>query len=453
MTVGGLRNRLGRFWRWIPRRQKIAAVLAALFLVLWLVVLPIIAAPLTYNTVAPQGWRNVTVPGSYQTILNYAVSSDVPGLILSYGDQLARSAFGGQWHLAMWRSEDGGSHWHTIHGPCKDMTEPLGICRLAVPQGGQGTFFAGVEKNSYATPAQVWVTHNAGNTWSEVTTYTSSPSENDYFAALMRGVYRGDSLYILRAPTGNYEDGPLDFSRSDDDGATWTAAETTPSALERQGWHVIAFAPDYSDQQAWYRVLVRVLGNNIVPPMLEHSTDDGRSWQLVGQIGHAGTNLGVFLGTSPAQPSRLCVATEGTEGHIYGLSSPDGGRTFAVATTPTGFYPTDGYIPTPPRMGSDGTCYLAQVTTVKTSSGSQDALWQQAPGATVLQPLPSLREFELQSSFSGYTFVYVPPVGALPPRIIVFTWGYEHPALSWASVLSLWSGGNDGNLLLWTPAR
>ena len=453
MDVGRLRHLLGRFWRWIPRRLKIVLPLEAVFFALWLVVLPAIAPPLVYNTLAPSGWHNVTVPGSYQTVLNYAVSSDVPGLMMSYGDQLMGNVFGHEWHIAMWRSQDGGNHWQTVNGPCLHGFEMDTICRLAAPPGGRGTFFAGVEYNSAGTPAEVWITHNAGNTWTKVTTYAPTSSEYDYFAALTNGVYRGGNLYILRAPNGNYETGPLVLSRSGDDGATWEAGETSPSTLERQGWHVIAFAPDYSGAHASYRVLVRALSNNAVPPMLEHSGDDGRSWQLVAPIGHVATNLGVTLGTSPARPSRLCAAAEGTDGHIYGFSSVNGGRTFAVATTPTGFYPTHGFIPTPPQMGSDGTCYLAQVTLVKTSYGSQDALWQQSPGATVLQPLPDLREFELQSSFSGYTFVYVPNSGSLPPRIVVFTWGYQHPALSWASVFGMWSGDNNDNLLLWTPAR
>lgn len=453
MNVERLRDRLGRFWRWIPRRLKIVLPLEVVFLSLWLWVLPAIAPLLVYNTVAPQGWHNVTVPGSYQTVLNYAISSDVPGLMLSYGNQSTGSVFGHEWHITMWRTRDGGDHWQTISGPCDRASDAFTICRLAVPQSGRGTFFAGLEYNSYATPAEVWVTHNAGNTWSKVTTYTPSTSEDDYFGALMNGVYRGGNLYILRAPNGNYEDGPLAFSRSSDDGATWTATETSPSKLERQGWHVITFAPDYSDPHAWYRVLVRVLGNNVVPPMLEHSVDDGHSWHVIAPLGHVGTNLGVSLGTSSAQPSRLCVAAEGIDGHIYGFSSADRGRTFAVATTPTGFYPTDGFIPTAPRMGNDGTCYLAQATLVTTSNGSRCALWQQAPGTTVLKPLPSLREFELSSSFSGYTFAYVPSGSSLPPRVEVFTWGYQHPTLSWASALGPWSGDNDDNLLLWTPAH
>jgi hypothetical protein len=395
---------------------------------------------------APPGWHNITIHGPYNVVGNYVVSSDVPGLIFAYGDSLSPGWFGkGTFHNYHWRTFDGGAHWTTLSGPCAfPEKDYMDTCQLAAPTGGKGTFFAGVEHNSYLVPADVWVSHDAGTSWRHVTTYSATSSEKDYFEALTNGVYRDGRLFILRAPSDDYKHGPLVSSVSADDGASWTATEAAPSSLERQGWHAIAFAADYSAPHAWYRVLERVLGTNTVPPMLEHSTDDGRSWSTIGSFGGSGADLGISLGTNPGQPSRLCIYLSDDVDHLAVLSSADGGHSFVTAAPLAQRHPVSGFAPAPIRMGSHGDCYLA------TSLGSdfRTALWRVAPGSSVMQPIVGLRGYDLGFSFGGPTFVYVPANGNMPSRLVVFTWSFQR---SWYSWISLWVREEQDNLLVWTP--
>ncbi len=405
------------------------------------------ASSIVYATVAPPGWHNITVHGSSNVVSNYVVSSDVPGLILAYGDSLSTGWFGkGTFHHYQWRTFDGGAHWttSTLSGPCAfPEKDYMDTCALAAPTGGKGTFFAGVDHDSYLIPADVWVSHDAGTSWRRVTTYRTTSSDKDYFEALMNGVYRDGRLYILRAPSDDYAKGPLEFSVSADDGASWTATEAAPSGLERQGWHAITFAADYSAPHAWYRVLERVLGTNTVPPMLEHSTDDGRSWSAVGSFGGSGANLGISLGTNPDQPSRLCIYLSNDADRIAVLSSADGGHSFVTATPPAQGHPVSGFHYASIRMGAHGDCYLATFF----GTDLRTVLWSVAPGASIMQPIAGLQEYGLSSS----TFAYVPGARTMPSRLVVFTWGYKHPWYKWSSLLSFWGREEQDNLLLWTP--
>jgi hypothetical protein len=110
------------------------------------------------------------------------------------------------------------------------------------------------------------------------------------------GVLRDGRLYALdqRIILGVPATHVAPFSVSDDDGANWTRLEPLSDPLYQQGYPPVALAANYRAPAAWYRLLVFYgTGNGPGgPPALEHSADGGRTWQVVGGVGPAGTLVG-----------------------------------------------------------------------------------------------------------------------------------------------------------------
>lgn len=429
---------------WPPTRYRIAALA---LLAVMLIPRPF-ASAIIYHTVAPNGWHNSSIPGSYNNPETIAISGDLPGLILAYGDVLVGNPFDSHFEHVHWRTRDGGHQWEQIAGPCHPDNELFDFCRLVAPLQGHGTFFASEIHNEPDRPGDLWVSHDAGTSWRFVAHFKEAAKAYDAASALATAVIRSGRLYALRTPDDNTADAPSAFSVSTDDGATWTNPERAPSVLERQGWQIISFAADYSAAHAWYRALEPLLGKNTVPPALERSADDGRTWTTLGSIGTAGSDVQVSLGTAPSQPRRLCAATRPDHSTLAIFSSGDGGRTFAGATTPHVY---SGGAPHPISMGTGGDCYLPELTLLPQGTFAPLLLWRLIPGATHLQQLPSLAEFEWSSTLDGYPFSYVPADAGQPARLVVFVWGHQHPVASWASIFSFWSSEERNQLLLWAP--
>lgn len=431
---------------WQTRWSRIRAIGALALLAVMLVPRPF-ASAIIYHTVAPNGWHNSSIPGSYNNPETIAISGDVPGLILAYGDVLVGNPFHSHFQPVHWRTRDGGQRWEQIAGPCHPDNEQFDYCRLVAPLQGHGTIFASEIHNELDRPGDLWVSHDAGTSWRFVTHVKETANEYDAVSALATAVIRDGRLYTLRTPDDNTADAPTVFSVSTDDGATWTNPERAPSTLERRGWHVISFAADYSAAHAWYRTLEPLLTQNTVSPALERSADDGRTWTAIGSIGTAGSDAQISLGTSPSQPHRLCAATHPNTGMLAIFSSDDGGHRFSGATTPRVY---SGGAPHPIAMGTGGDCYLPELTLSPQGIFDPLLLWRLAPGAAHLQRLPSLAEYAWSSAHDGYPFSYVPAGAGLPARLVVFVWGHQHPAAAWASIFSFWSSEERNQLLLWT---
>ncbi len=155
--------------------------------------------------------------------------------------------------------------------------------QLAAPRDAGQTFFA-VENNTtdVTTPEAdaIWVTHDAGQTWRHVTTLTLDDGANIEASELSNATYRNHRLYGLLESVGQLDVIPRTFSVSSDDGATWMPTEQKQSALEHQGWSGFSFAADYRAPHGWFRTMV----SQSAGEYLEHSSDDGRSWQTVSAI-------------------------------------------------------------------------------------------------------------------------------------------------------------------------
>lgn len=279
----------------------------------------------------PTRWSDITPPTSEQAA-SYAISPDVPGLIVAcIGDQTAHISAAPMGPAHIWRTRDAGGHWQVL-----PTSQFYGGCSVAMPAGGHGTIFAENLLGPPADPPQfIAVSHDAGDTWQTLGT------ADDYhttlqavFTLLGAAVYRGGRLYSLGAMAGGAVGNTLagSFFASADDGRTWTRLDASADPLAQQGFFPAGLTADYHTSSAWYRLMARSEqwfvsnapgGTHVIPPnlpatVLEHSSDGGRTWTPLGTIGPtgplaygfsltAGGSFSAMLATTPGQPDRLCA--------------------------------------------------------------------------------------------------------------------------------------------------
>jgi hypothetical protein len=299
----------------------------------------------------PAGWQTRTPPTNEQ-VASYAVSPDVPGLIVAcIGDQTPHVSAGELGPAHIWRSRDAGRHWQRLA-----VSGFIAGCDIALPAGGRGTV---VVLNHLDTEEYVAVSRDAGDTWKTVASASGVQVDGvrgarSTYYSLATGIYRDERLYAL-TPTVTTFDGQPDASRvnvlayTPDDGATWRPIETTPDPLGAQGYLALTFAADYRAPGAWFRVLARVpytaqssAASAAVSPAayLQHSTDDGRTWTTLGPIGPGGSTgaaryfydqgSAVHIASTPSQPSRICAMFVASQVTRTGAAARASGATLSV---------------------------------------------------------------------------------------------------------------------------
>lgn len=437
-------------------------------LLLWGLIAGCGAAPRGYQP--PKGWRAIALPTT-QLSAQYAISPDVPGLIVGcIGDKLGGPA-------NLWSTSDGGAHWRQL--PFDGL---IGGCELAAPTGGQGAIF--LLNILGATPQQqtLKVSHDAGQTWHTIATSADFQSASNFygedilqqlFALISAGVYRNGRLYTvghLDTTDANVLSVPA-FSVSDDDGRTWTKQESRTDPLAAQRSMPLGIAPDYRSPGAWFRLLGPGEQGQPAPATLEHSSDGGRTWTVMGTVGPAGRFVNAAmatLATTPAQPARLCA----------GMVAEGSFQNTAVRTLPA-FAPAAAFgpPPTPPQsivlagsddggltwnsasivqqshtdnlasgvfINSSGTCFLAENYTVFGDSDPDVAsIWQLASG-TGAQPE---RLWQVQHQLFT-TFVLNIGSGTQQPRFVAITATYhQHPTSDGYAI-----SATEPPRLIWTDA-
>jgi hypothetical protein len=271
-------------------------------------------SPGSASPVPVGGWRTIAPPwgaADANSLANYAVSQDVPGLIVAcYGVSTTPPGQGLSGTAHLWRTRDGGAQWQAVAATislddCGDLTMIAGsdgllvtFSSLAGGPNGAGT---------------IRVSPDAGDTWKTVTRFLPNELGANRFTAMQQAVYRDGRLYaslILNAYVGRL------FSVSDDDGATWTTLDQVPTpAPGDEPVLTEQFAPDYRAPHAWFRYAEHGSLNASLPhhTTLDRSTDDGRTWKAISTLDAGAAALPQFgrpLVTSLHQPSRLCVGLE-----------------------------------------------------------------------------------------------------------------------------------------------
>jgi len=436
------------FPRWLVSTIILAAILGTCSYVSALTSVLVVWAQfggLTYAQTAPLGWTNVTLRGQASG-MQYAISQNEPGVIMACGDLQN----GYQDTTACWRTTDGGAHWQTVRaGPFQNAP----AFQLAAPRDAGQTFFA-VEDNGVGSAADtIWVTHDAGQNWRRVTTLTL-----DYDGVfrevkmLSTAFYRNGALYALLIPNEQLDIIPKTFVVSRNDGATWAPTEQKPSALEQQGWGAFSLAADYRAPDNWYRTMERE-GPGVY---LEHTTDDGRSWQTVSQITSAepaafARQANDSLATTSARPTALCA----TAFEVGLVASDDGGRTWRAGVPSSAMTRWQGDQTGDAHMGADGACYASYDHQFTPNSPIYKWLYGLPEELALLQLAPhanQITEAPLPTGYSdGYNdntsdlFAYVPAGHGMSARLVL------QANTSESSWFSAFSGADPTsiNILIW----
>jgi photosystem II stability/assembly factor-like uncharacterized protein len=426
------------------------------------------SAPVGYQP--PQGWQAIALPTT-QLSAQYAISPDVPGLIVGcVGDKLGGPA-------NLWSTSDGGAHWRQF--PFDGL---LGGCELAAPAGGQGTIFLLNILGADAEQQALKVSHNAGRTWQTIATsfdLQRATNTDGYgilqqlFDLISAGVYRNGRLYtISQLDTTDSNFSTISaFSVSDDDGRTWTKLESGTDPLVAQHYMALGIAPDYRSPDAWFRLLGPDMRGQPAPATLEHSSDGGRTWTVIGQVGPGGAfgNAGMAtLAATPAQPLRLCVgivaevaeqntsaraappfAPAGRFGPPYMpprditlAGSDDGGLTWNSASIVQQSH-TDNMV-SGVFIASSGACFLAENYTVFGDSDPDMArIWQLAPGASA----PPERLWQVQHQMFTAFVVNAGSSGQRPRFVAIAATYHQHTTPDGYSI-----GPDSPARLIWTDA-
>lgn len=435
----GRRKKRHKWWEWLLLAMPLAWVLS------YCGAFSPILSPLVYPNLAPPGWHNITPHGNI-VLDGYAASTDVPGLMMACGTVFSITVNDpSTWkpmQLHFWRSRDGGAHWELLHGPFGDGS----YCDLSMPPGASGAIAATVENGSSdatpsATSATTWISHDSGDSWHRLTAAASG----NYVGGIDRGRYYRHGLLYGFSQWGSQDTPTLAFSV--DDGITWIPIPSAPSKLEQQGWQLDIDSsypiPDYRGDYWWYRVL----SASGQPPMLEHSTDDGRTWVLVGAIGTEPMQS-VLLATTPLLPDHLCAArlSEQTD-HLSILASVDNGKSWQTGTMPSSLANTNGETGLSLNIGADGTCYQGYHYRHGHASWDDDSSYE----FLYLTPTSStLRVIALgQGNLIDYDTIYVPAGNGMSARLVA---NPGLPAPGWATVFSNLATETKENQLVWTAA-
>jgi hypothetical protein len=413
----------------------------------------------------PPGWHDATPPTT-EAITSYAVSPDVPGLILAcIGDRAGSLSASPMGPAHIWRTRDGGATWAQLSQP-----NVTAGCQIAPIRGEPGTFF--ISDDLASTPV-LWVTHDGGGSWAQVQVsgqtagnLPASARTQIAYQYLKQGIFRDGKLYTPGTPVGG-PGGPAGmpsdaFAVTTDDGRSWTplGAAEVAGPDGGAGGTLRGIAADYRMNGAWFGLRASAstsspssASGSAAEALIERSADDGYTWKVVARMpvpGAVPQNNEIVIASTPNRPSRVCVALwaltpqqqASTAPHgtldlqsepAVGLPPPvpaqvslygsdDGGLTWHGGTVVQ--YQREYGGATMPGLQIDpvGNCYLA-TTLVRFATSDATTVWRLAPGASTPQALVALHGILLGSfalsrdpAGSGQRFVAV--AGAAGPLVV-----------------------------------
>ena len=179
--------------------------------------------------------------------------------------------------------------------------------------------------------------------------------------------------------------------------------------------------------------------------MLEHSTDDGRTWTLVGAIGTEPMQS-VLLATTPLQPNDVCAAHLSEETNHLGIfASADSGKAWQTGAMPSSLANTTGETDFALNIGAQGDCYQGYLYHhAQTSSDENDyAFLRLAPMSSTLQVIPLGND----QNTLDYRTTYVPAGNGMSARLVANP-GLPFPGM--AAAVSDLATETDRGQLLWT---
>ncbi|HEX2349167.1 MAG TPA: sialidase family protein [Ktedonobacterales bacterium] len=356
------------------------------------------------NTAPPSGWTDITPPDSGQRA-QYAVSPDIPGLIIATIGGRAQTSADPPPAARLWRSVDGGASWQSL-----DSLSPRSGSSLIMPPGGHGLVIS-VD----VLDASVSISRDEGMSWRTVPVNTISETLNPptLIDWLSGAVGLNGRLYTS---SGRF------FSVSDDGGLTWRTIETDADPTVTRQFRA-AIAPLDSSGASWLRFGSKPNATN-TPVVVERSDDGGTTWRIIAPPLPITTTVmySARLATSGVHPGRVCAAvtvndsapnvaapptvtpastappqpsvSPGTQGavsypapldkDVVLLTSDDDGATWHGGVVEALRRRFGGAVPPGVQMSADGSCYLAtqqQSSPFDVGVDVLATLWRLAPGA------------------------------------------------------------------------
>ena len=374
------------------------------------------------STPPPTGWTDITPPDTGQ-ITHYAISPDIPGLILAVIGGHTQASADPPATARLWRSTDGGASWELL-----DSLSVRTSVALDMPAGGHGLVFA-VDQLAN----NVFVSANAGTTWRSLPTSMqpgASPQGWPFSAVVVAGrLYAGG----ITAGFGGMPTGTSRFVVSDDHGQTWRTVE---ASADPAGANMTtdAIAPLDTRGSAWLRLVSNGYGY-ATQYAVERSDDGGVSWRILSRsLPLSGNVVDGSLAVSAAHPGRVCAAlttwdnTPTTETplptpnaaaltaqagqlpisyppprplDVWLLASDDSGQTWHGARVLALRRYFGGVVGPGVSMSADGACSLAtsQAGGPFGQSSALANLWRLAPGATQPTALWTMTDRSLLNLF------------------------------------------------------
>lgn len=425
--------RVTKIWHGFIARIRLRPLIALLLLFLVLAyILPLFGAydsllsPSVYPALAPSGWRNITPHGKI-VLFSYAASSDEPGLMVACGslftitlNNLSTWKIGG-YHD--WLSKDGGATWALIDTPF----DPGEYCGAALPSGAHGTIVqsiaSGLGPSSGASA--VWISHDEGRSWAR-------RPQNGYDISIGSWIYRNGALYGQRISVATND---VYFSRSTDDGLTWTDLSEIPDSLVGDGEVYESYVPDFRHAHAWYGEVIKPNQS----PMLIATQDDGVSWA---EVAHMPASKRLLLTTSPLAPDHVCAVPDSFDSaSVRVLAGSDGGRSWRVGAPPASISIEDPNFVEPSfgsAMDRAGNCYLGLHYGNSDTKASHFLFLQQSPLHDGAQIIP------VAESVNSLGDTLIVPDGDHNQLIFESL----QNRTGWAGVLTNLAGGTPDNLLL-----
>ena len=386
-------------WRW----SRLALALCALGLLLAGCGQALSGA----NTAPPAGWTDITPPDSGQAA-HYAVSPDIPGLIIAAIGGRAQASADPPPDARLWRSEDGGASWQAL-----DSLTPRSGSSIFMPPGGHGLVISVDALN-----ASISISRDAGTSWRTVPLDTSTNANPPQIAWLDGAVALDGRLYTSSGRP---------FSVSEDGGLTWRTIEKGGDAANIAPVGITAgeatIAPLDASGSAWLR-LGSEPAYGVGASTIERSDDGGATWRVVSQSLPVadGRVFSAQLAANPAHPGQICatmtvsdnapnVATAptvtpastappqptvspGQQGFVSYpapeqkdvalLASDDGGHTWRGGVVQALRRSFGGAVDPGVQISADGSCYLAtdqQNSPFDVGPDVLATLWRLAPGA------------------------------------------------------------------------
>lgn len=393
------------------------------------------------NSAPPPGWTDITPPDTRQDAV-YAVSPDIPGLIIAIIGGYSQTSAGAPPIAQLWRTTNGGANWR----PLDNLSVRAGT-QLVMPPGGHGLVFADDPLGN-----NIFVSKDSGASWRTLPAMsTSDTAENDEWAWLSGAVAIGSHLYAGGVAPGwsGLESGATGFSISDNDGFTWRPLETTPDSAG-SGMITQAIAPLDASGATWLRLVARggtlsPMGSDLTPRIaIERSTDGGVTWTALAQQPHiAGYLIGAQLSADPTHPGHVCASLTSNALSTPTGSASRGGAAILVHGSPPPrpldislFATSDrgaswrgdvtvklrkvyGWAVAPGvRMSADGSCYLAifQVDSIEgPPTGAKGTLWRLTPDASAAATVFTFFDRQLRGLFLA------PGSSGAPERFIALT--------------------------------